>query len=191
MKKVLVEEINKTRKLMNLQEQSISDFLDSFKTFFGFDDSKDKSEDDVKEIGDDKDFYQEILKGIGAPVTKDNMEFMYAWRQSEGGEARNNPFNTTHDKPGSTFYNCLSKGKSGQCIHGVKNYKTERDGVDATISTLKNGKYNNIIDALKKGNNSMSTAMALKNSPWGTGDLTIKVLKGYQSGATPKPPKIA
>jgi hypothetical protein len=191
MKKVLIEDINKARKLMNLQEQSISDFLDSFKTFFGFDSTEDKPKEEARNIGNDKQFYEEILKGIGAPITDDNLEFMYAWRQSEGGEAKNNPFNTTHDKPGSTFYNCLQKGSSGACIHGVKNYKDDRDGIEATIATLKNGKYNNIIDSLKKGSDSMRTAMALKDSPWGTGDLTIKVLKGYQSGATPKPPKIA
>jgi hypothetical protein len=65
------------------------------------------------------------------------------------------------------------------------------DGIQATIDTLRNGKYDNIINSLKSGKDSMKTAMELKNSPWGTGDLTIKVLKGYQSGASPKPPKIA
>lgn len=190
MKKVLAEEINKNRRLMNLQEQTLGDLLKSVSDFFGFDDEE-TPEKEIKSIGSDDEFYEEILKGIGAPVTPDNMEFMYAWRQSEGGEAKNNPFNTTHHKPGATFYNCLTKGSEGKCIHGVKNYKQKSDGVDATIATLKNGKYDNIIASLKNGKDSMKTAQALQNSPWGTGDLTIKVLKGYGAGASPKPPKIA
>lgn len=191
MKKVLAEEINKNRRLMNLQEQTLGDLLKSVSDFFGFDDSEEKPEKQVKSIGTDDEFYKEILKGVGAPVTPDNMEFLYAWRQSEGGQAKNNPFNTTHHKPGASFYNCLSKNSEGKCIHGVKNYQQDMDGVQATIDTLQNGKYDNIIDSLKSGKDSMKTAMALKDSPWGTGDLTIKVLKGYQSGASPKPPKIA
>lgn len=191
MKKVLVEEINKNRRLMNLQEQTLGDLLKSVSDFFGFDDSEEKPEKQVKSIGTDDEFYNEILKGIGAPITPDNMEFLYAWRQSEGGQAKNNPFNTTHHKPGASFYNCLSKNSEGKCIQGVKNYQQDMDGIQATIDTLRNGRYDNIINSLKSGKDSMKTAMELKNSPWGTGDLTIKVLKGYQSGASPKPPKIA
>jgi hypothetical protein len=177
MKKVLAEEINKNRRLMNLQEQTLGDLLKSVSDFFGFDDSEEKPEKQVKSIGTDDEFYNEILKGIGAPITPDNMEFLYAWRQSEGGEAKNNPFNT--------------KNSEGKCIQGVKNYQQDMDGIQATIDTLRNGRYDNIINSLKSGKDSMKTAMELKNSPWGTGDLTIKVLKGYQSGASPKPPKIA
>lgn len=191
MKKVLAEEINKNRRLMNLQEQTLGDLLKSVSDFFGFDDSEEKPEKQVKSIGTDDEFYKEILKGVGAPVTPDNMEFLYAWRQSESGQAKNNPFNTTHHKPGASFYNCLSKNFEGKCIHGVKNYQQDMDGVQATIDTLQNGRYDDIVNSLKSGKDSMKTATALKNSPWGTGDLTIKVLKGYQSGASPKPPKIA
>lgn len=142
-------------------------------------------------ISIDDNFYKSILKGIGAPITDENMNFMYAWRQSEGGEAKNNPFNTTYHKPGATFYNCLSKNSEGKCINGVKNYQEDLDGIQATIDTLKNGKYDKIINSLKLGDDSIRTSIELKNSPWGTGDLTMKVLKGYKSGSIPNPPKIA
>jgi len=138
----------------------------------------------------DDEFYKSVLKGIGAPVTDENMKFMYAWRQAEGGKAKNNPFNTTQSKPNSTFYNCLKKSGLG-CSSGVRNYMTPQDGIDATIKTLKNGRYGNIINSLKSGSSAEQSAMALKSSPWGTGQLALKVVKGYNSGSSPKPPKIA
>ena len=138
----------------------------------------------------DDEFYKSILKGIGAPISDENMKFFYAWRQAEGGKAKNNPFNTTQSKPGSTFYNCLKKGVSG-CKSGVRNYLSSQDGIDATVRTIKNGRYQNIINALKTGDNAEKSALALKSSPWGTGELALKVVRGYNSGSSPKPPKIA
>jgi hypothetical protein len=117
------------------------------------------------------------------------MKFLYAWRQAEGGKAKNNPFNTTQPKPNSTFYNCLKKGISG-CKSGVRNYMSSQDGIDATIKTLRNGRYENILKALKSGESAEQTAMALKASPWGTGQLALKVVQGYNSGSSPKPPQI-
>jgi hypothetical protein len=137
----------------------------------------------------DDEFYKSILRGIGAPITDENMKFLYAWRQAEGGKARNNPFNTTQPKPNSTFYNCLKRGISG-CKSGVRNYMSSQDGIDATIKTLKNGRYENIINALKSGKSAEKSAMALKASPWGTGQLALKVVQSYNSGSSPKPPQI-
>ena len=138
----------------------------------------------------DDSFYKAVLKGVGAPITDENMKFMYAWRQAEGGKAKNNPFNTTQAKPNSTFYNCLKKSTFG-CQSGVRNYQSSQDGIDATIKTLKNGRYGNILSSLKSGTNAEETAQDLKASPWGTGQLALKVLRGYNSGSTPKPPAIA
>ena len=44
----------------------------------------------------DDEVYAEILRGIDAPVTAENLKFLKAWRQAEGGRASNNPFNTTY-----------------------------------------------------------------------------------------------
>jgi hypothetical protein len=155
-------------------------------------DSTDKIKDNPSMLGDkesdiksitttDDDFYKEVLSCVGAKPTKDNMSFMYAWRQAEGGKATNNPFNTTQKMAGATNYNSV----------GVKNYQTQGDGIQSTCKTLKNGRYNDIIDGLKNdvGLFELSRMKGLKT--WGTGALLAKVADGYLKGSSPKPPYIA
>ena len=214
MKKALIEQLERQKELMSFMEQSTlsqtlgQGIVQAIKTglaknilqnTLGVDNldmdqevSSTTSSDvtPLTKTTTDDEFYKSILKGIGAPITDENMKFFYAWRQAEGGKARNNPFNTTQSKPGSTFYNCLKKGVSG-CKSGVRNYLSSQDGIDATVRTIKNGRYQNIINALKTGDNAEKSALALKSSPWGTGELALKVVRGYNSGSSPKPPKIA
>lgn len=214
MKKALIEQLERQKELMSFMEQStLSQTLGQgivqaiktglakniMKNTLGIDDVDMDTEDGpvtsdnvspLTKTTTDDEFYKSILKGIGAPITDENMKFLYAWRQAEGGKARNNPFNTTQSKPGSTFYNCLKKGVSG-CKSGVRNYLSSQDGIDATVKTIKNGRYQNIINALKSGDSAEKSAQALKSSPWGTGELALKVVRGYNSGSSPKPPKIA
>jgi len=120
--------------------------------------------------GSDDAFYGKILSGIGAPVTPENKRFMYAWRVAEGGQAAFNPFNTTQGAPGATNYNTA----------GVKNYTSEEQGVAATVKTLLNGRYGEIVSVLRDGGPgaSAAAAQALARSPWGTGELVFRVLKG-------------
>jgi hypothetical protein len=142
------------------------------------------NESDVKSITtSDDDFYKKILSCVGAEPTKDNMAFMYAWRQSEGGKATNNPFNTTHGMPNSTRY--------GKNTHGVKNYKTPEDGIRATCNTIKNGRYNDIIEGLKNDVGLYELSRMKSLNVWGTGPLLAKVADGYLKGNTPKPQDIA
>jgi hypothetical protein len=214
MKKNLIEQLERQKELMSFMEQSTlsqtlgQGIVQAIKTglaknilqnTLGIDNIDMDREDSSTTSSDvtpltktttDDEFYKSILKGIGAPITDENMKFFYAWRQAEGGKARNNPFNTTQSKPGSTFYNCLKKGVSG-CKSGVRNYLSSQDGVDATVRTIKNGRYQNIINSLKSGDSAEKSALALKSSPWGTGELALKVVRGYNSGSSPKPPKIA
>jgi hypothetical protein len=214
MKKNLIEQLERQKELMSFMEQSTlsqtlgQGIVQAIKTglaknilqnTLGIDNIDMDREDSSTTSSDvtpltktttDDEFYKSILKGIGAPITGENMKFFYAWRQAEGGKARNNPFNTTQSKPGSTFYNCLKKGVSG-CKSGVRNYLSSQDGVDATVRTIKNGRYQNIINSLKSGDSAEKSALALKSSPWGTGELALKVVRGYNSGSSPKPPKIA
>ena len=214
MKKALIEQLERQKELMSFMEQSTlsqtlgQGIVQAIKTglaknilqnTLGVDNldmdqevSSTTSSDvtPLTKTTTDDEFYKSILKGIGAPITDENMNFFYAWRQAEGGKARNNPFNTTQSKPGSTFYNCLKKGVSG-CKSGVRNYLSSQDGIDATVRTIKNGRYQNIINALKSGDSAEKSAQALKSSPWGTGELALKVVRGYNSGSSPKPPKIA
>ena len=125
----------------------------------------------------DDEFYKKVLSCIGAEPTKDNMTFMYAWRQAEGGKATNNPFNTTQKMPGATNYNSV----------GVKNYSTPSYGVEATVKTLLNGYYGCIVDGLKNdsGAEKISKMCISQLKTWGTGGLVDKVL---QHGSINPPP---
>jgi cell wall-associated NlpC family hydrolase len=110
----------------------------------------------------------QILHGLGAPVTQDNLTFLNAWTKAEGGSASNNPFNTTQQAPGASTYNSV----------GVRNYGSPQQGISATIQTLTNGRYGNILSALKQGTDARAAATALANSPWGTGSLVERMLGG-------------
>ena len=191
-KKIIISEEEKSqiKGLYNLNEQagdilqgladSIVKMLDS--------DFKNDNEDDTKlsnKTTSDDDFYKSILKCLGAEPTKSNMLFMYAWRQAEGGKAKNNPFNTTLKIPGATNYNSV----------GVKNYSTPEEGIDATCKTLKNGRdkygYDKIIDGLKNDVGLSKLSDAVVNSKWGTKDLLTRITKDYIAGISPKPKDIA
>jgi hypothetical protein len=117
-----------------------------------------------------------LLNRLGYKDTPQNELFLTDWSRAEGGGATNNPFNTT--QPG--FH---STGKYNSV--GVQNYADPNSGLDATVHTLKNGRYGSILAALQQGTNAKAAAQALANSPWGTGALVMKMLGG---GATPPPP---
>ena len=125
---------------------------------------------------EDKGFYTKVLSNIGAPISKENLLFFYAWRQAEGAKSTYNPFNTTQPKEGSTLWNCLSK-KSGKCVGGVRNYKTKQDGIDATVKTINNGNYKCIVDGLKGNKGAAKIAECPDLKKWGTGRGVTRVLK--------------
>jgi hypothetical protein len=125
----------------------------------------------------DENFYKQLLIYLRAPVTKENLKFLYAWRESEGKGGRYNPFNTTFSISGSTNYN----------KHGVKNYSSAQEGLIATIRTLTNGKYNCILNGLRKNLGARTIASCRGDlKTWGTGDLVSKVVNRYDSGEKPK-----
>lgn len=136
----------------------------------------------------DDEVYEAILTGVGAPVTKENMKFMYAWRQGEGAKAAFNPFNTTKKKEKSTFYNCLSR-KNDKCVGGVRNYSSQQEGIDATVETLKLSYYSCITDGLKNDIGAKKIARQCKQAlkTWGTGELVAKVLDGNKLSPSPIP----
>jgi len=123
----------------------------------------------------DKNFYERLLTELGAPVTSENLKYLYAWRQAEGKGGKYNPFNTTWKRPGSTKMNSV----------GVQNYSSLEDGMVATLKTLRNGYYDCIVNGLKNdiGAAQISKCPSLKT--WGTGNLVAKVVKNYESGASP------
>jgi biotin carboxyl carrier protein len=120
----------------------------------------------------------QILRGVGAPITPANLQVVDAWQRAEGGTALNNPFNTTQLAPGASSYNSV----------GVRNYPTPQAGIDATIQTLRNGRYQNVLDALRQGTSAMGTAQAIAASPWGTGAGVERVLGGPSGAPAPTLP---
>jgi peptidoglycan hydrolase CwlO-like protein len=107
-----------------------------------------------------------LLVAMRLPVTADNVAAVTAWEMAEGGHWYNtayyNPLNTTQSMPGATVFNSV----------GVKAYTSWKQGLEATVKTLKNGYYGGIIDALRRGNDASGVAAAVGASPWGTGNFS-------------------
>jgi hypothetical protein len=127
------------------------------------------STDDDIDLSNDLGFYKAVLKRLGVNETPEKLKFLQAWRQGEGGQARNNPFNTSKDVPGDadTKYNS----------HGVRNYPDRQTGLNATVATLKLAFYKEILDLLNKDTvtaEELAQTHALKK--WGTGKMVRKVL---------------
>ncbi len=113
-----------------------------------------------------------FLDELGAPANRANLYALVAWIQAEGGEAKWNPLNTTHDAIGATDYNWV----------GVKNYPSFEVGLQATIETLEYGAerdlygYRPIKRNLKRGRRAGKTLRAVEASTWGTGGLALRCL---------------
>jgi len=107
-----------------------------------------------------------LLVAMRFPVTADNVAAITAWEMAEGGHWYNtayyNPLNTTQSMPGASIFNSV----------GVKAYTSWKQGLEATVITLKNGYYGGIIAALQRGNDSSAVAAAVGASPWGTGNFS-------------------
>lgn len=91
-----------------------------------------------------------LLGSIGAPnnpntaAGRANINYLEAQAKAEGTSARFNPLATTLPAPGSTDFNS----------HGVQNYATAQDGIDAMARTLLSG-YPNVVAHLKAGSPSL------------------------------------
>lgn len=101
-----------------------------------------------------------LLDRLGAPVTSENLRGLFAWIDAESNAASlRNPLATTQGAPGAHNANSV----------GVKGYPSEEIGLDATVQTLHNGRYPNILDALARGDSALRLTYAVAASPWGTG----------------------
>ena len=103
-----------------------------------------------------------LLGKLGAPVTDQNLQAMTTWMAFEGGHWKNNanynPLNTTQKENGAKSINSA----------GVKSYQSWDQGYQATLDTLNNGKYTNILSALRQGTDASAVLGAVNASPWGT-----------------------
>lgn len=117
-----------------------------------------------------------LCKQLGIEPTKRRLWAFVSWMQAEGGNARFNPLNTTHEMPKATVYNEV----------GVKNYSSLHEGVMATAKTLDYGArhnqygYKSIREALMKNKWASKTLWAVEHSQWGTGGLALRCLPGVR-----------
>lgn len=102
-----------------------------------------------------------FLGALGAPASRNNMVTVVAWEASEGTQATWNPLATTKDMPGATTFNS----------HGVKNYRSKEQGIEATILTLRlpNRGYEPIVARLRASAEPIGTAEAIRDSRWCAG----------------------
>jgi hypothetical protein len=119
----------------------------------------------------EENFYTKFLENIGAPVTDENLKFVYGWRQAEGKSGEFNPFNTTQPWPNSTRFSNMGNGI------GVRNYATIEDGMAATVKTITNGYYDCILNGLRNNIGAIETSKCPSLKTWGTGTLLFRVLE--------------
>ena len=117
---------------------------------------------------------KDFLTALGMPVSSENVRAVTAWEQAEGTRARFNPLATTQGGfEGTTNLNSV----------GVKNYASYQDGIAANVKAITNGRYENVLAALRQGTSATAVGQAIADGPWGTRDGVLKVLRGA-SGAT-------
>jgi hypothetical protein len=111
-------------------------------------------------------FANDLLGKLGITATSENVKAIVAWAQAENTRAGHNPLATTRRHANTTNFNSV----------GVKNYSSYEDGLQATVDTLHNGHYADILNALRAGTSAMDVARAVAASPWGTGHGVERVL---------------
>ena len=106
----------------------------------------------VGATGSQKQWVDALLKALGAPATGANENSIVNWMAHEEPSSdwnhNNNPMNTTEDEPGASTTNSA----------GVKSYTSLQEGLDATVTTLNNGDYGDILMQLRAGNGLTSGA---------------------------------
>lgn len=112
-------------------------------------------------------FAGDLLTRLGMPVTGENVRAVTAWARAEGTAAANNPLATTQPMDGATRFNSV----------GVRNYSSYEEGLEATVRTLRNGRYGNVLATLAAGTSAEDVARAVAASPWGTGEGVLRVLR--------------
>ena len=103
-----------------------------------------------------------LLAMLKYSPTAENVRGVVAWEQAEGGHwqdaATYNPLNTTMPMPGSHPINAAN----------VQAFTNWNQGLQATVLTLRNGLYGNILAALQAGNCASCLRDAVAGSRWGT-----------------------
>lgn len=117
------------------------------------------------------DWRAQLLKQIGAPVTRNNMAVLQGWALSESGY--NSAYGTNMAGPG--YYNPLAITDSyglpyvsnSVTTDGVMAFASQKIGVEATARFLEHG-YGDVIQGLRD-NNAQATYDAVNQSGWCAG----------------------
>lgn len=109
-----------------------------------------------------------MLTALGALPTAANIKSITNWIHQETPSwpplTKNNPMNTTQPEPGSKSVNSV----------GVQAYPSAAIGINATVTTLENGRYPAIVAALRAGRGLSGTG------PWNA-ELSTWSNGGYSS----------
>lgn len=101
----------------------------------------------------------ELLHALGNQnPTDQTVNWVASWTLGENTKAVYNPLATTQPMPDATDFNVV----------GVKNYKDDQQGIDATVKTLNNGYYPHILHGLQT-NDTTEASNAVELGIWGTG----------------------
>lgn len=124
-----------------------------------------------------------LLRQLGAPATPANLQFLNEWHLREGGGDKNtahyNPLNTTQRAPGATAMNSV----------GVKAYRNAQQGITATVQTLTNGRYDDIVSGLRSGRATVAQlASSASLRVWGTGTWASSGKAGAGAGGATAAP---
>lgn len=125
-----------------------------------------------------------VLRAIGAPVTPQNMKFLSTWQRWEGGHTKNDArFNWLNTTRGT--------GRSINGV-GVKAFGDFNTGVRYTAETLMNGKYDDIVRGLSKGDPykfdvSSGLQTWVSGSPTGNPGYAAKVMGGSSAPKAAQP----
>jgi hypothetical protein len=109
----------------------------------------------------------DVLHGIGAPVTPNNVSALNKWANSEGTAATNNPLATTLGSRASGVVVPGSTNLAGNSSN-VQNYPTEPIGSGAIAQTLKQPNYAGIRLSLISNAPVDTTVNAVNQSNWGS-----------------------
>lgn len=123
-------------------------------------------------------FAQAVLAQGGWPQTPQNVGYLNQWHQFEQSPDANNPFNTTQPMAGAQATNSA----------GVRSYPNPQVGIQATIQTLKNGYYPNLVAALASGNPyAHAAAIAPDLRTWGSHSFADFLLSGNRGPSQAAP----
>ncbi len=128
-----------------------------------------------------------VLDGIGAGSSPANDALLGTWARFESGAdfmRWNNPLNTTQKAQGSIDSGAMPGA------HDVQKYPDVATGIKATVATLTNGRYSQIVQGLKDGASPSwyEANAAGEYATWGTGSSFLKSCPDHSSSTPPSQP---